>query len=269
MKEIAPSEFKKMTFQMLIAFAELCEREGLRYTLDYGTLLGCVRHNGFIPWDDDIDVSMPRSDYEKFFDLLEKSPELLGKYYRLSSYRNMYTTQKPCHNIIDIRTITKSPSRISKYYYPVWIDVFPMDYLPENREEAENTIKTCNKLLHLCQVSYNPGSGSFRPLKRLIYSFQLPFLNKRLKRIDSIGMSITSSKSLLTNYMSPYGIKDVSDINYYDEYIYEKFEGSEFRIPKSYDIRLKSVYGDYMKLPPEDKRIPHVTHAFWISEYSD
>lgn len=267
MRRMLENEFKEITYNMLEAFSSLCEQENLHYILDYGTLLGAVRHNGFIPWDDDIDVSMPREDYERFYSLLEKTPDLLGPYYRLSSYRNKFSTQKPCHNIIDIRTITKSPMRVPRYYYPVWIDVFPMDLFPDEAE-AKKALEKCVRLLHLCQVSYYPSSGKLKVIKRALFSTQLPLLQSRLKRIDSTGKDFTQSGlgTRLTNYMGPYGERDISDLSYYSDFIYHVFEGGKFRIPNNYDKRLSTLYGDYMKLPPVENRVPHVTDAYWIED---
>ncbi len=263
---ISGERFKELTFDMLVSFSALCEREGLRYILDYGSLLGAIRHNGFIPWDDDIDVSMPRADYEKLYLIMERNPELLGCNYRLSSYRNKYSIQKPYHNLIDLRTITVSPNRIRKYYYPVWIDVFPVDYLPESKDESLLLMQRIDGLLKMSQKSFNPGSGILKPLKRMRNMCSRLFLESRLKETDSLASSVKENDGPLTNYMGELGLRDIYQRSFFDDYEYHWFEAGMFRIPKEYDKRLRSIYGNYMEMPPVENRIPHVSKAYWVKD---
>lgn len=262
MRQIESAEFKNLTLQILSEFAKVCEANGLRYILDYGTLLGAVRHKGFIPWDDDIDITMPRDDYEKLYSLYSQNPDIFPKHIKLASVRNRHNVYKPFFNLTDTRTITKSRTRQKKYFYPVWIDVFPMDFAPAD----DNTLKAqhdqCDALIKKTWVGLTPCESK-HPKKLLRHIKQELLLKSNLNKVDNIARS-NPSNDLLTNYMSPYGTKDISYISYYDNYTYAEFEGHTFRIPADYDSRLTQLYKNYMELPPEDKRICHVNSAYWL-----
>ncbi len=89
-------------------------------------------------------------------------------------------------------------------------------------------------------------------------------MNKRLEAIDRTASHVSCNSTSLTNYMNPYGMNDIFYKAYFSDYIYQRFESGEFRIPRDYDSRLRSLYRNYMELPPEDKRIIHVTKAYWV-----
>lgn len=271
MKEINGREFKKLTLEMLVEFHRVCEENDLRYCLGYGTLLGAVRHQGFIPWDDDIDVSMPRKDYEKLYELSENNEKIFGENYRLASARNKYNIQKPVFNLIDIRTVTLSPTRQKKFFYPVWLDIFPMDDIPDSKEKWEERLNACRMGMQKVYRDITIAGGRLKIIK---------LLAKKICGLSARGRLITIDKTAsgenlciedagiqagmqCTCYVSPYGMRDISDYSYYDNVSLCRFEGKRFRIPVDYDKRLKQLYGNYMKLPPKEEQIGHVTAAYW------
>ena len=265
MEVLKEEEFKALSLDMLIKFSEICESYGLRYILDYGTLLGSIRHQGFIPWDDDIDVTMPREDYDKFCSIISNNPSLLGANYRLSLFNNENSIQKPILNIIDVRTLTCSNNRLEKFFYPVWIDVFPADHFPQDEQDAVKIFKKCEKLMILSQRAVSKGAGKLKFLKSILYKILNLFLPVIFQKLDILSRKYNNlDNDLYRVYFSYY--RDILSKSDFNEYIYKEFEGHEFRVPKNYDYRLRLLYGDYMSLPPENQRVPHVVQAYWVDK---
>lgn len=265
-KEIDSKEFKKLAFDLLKAFSVVCENNNLRYVLDSGTLLGAVRHGGFIPWDDDIDVTMPRDDYEKLFRISQDNPEIFGEYYRLATPRGGLSVQKPYFNLVDIRTETRSLTRNKRFYYPVWIDVFPMDYAFDSVGKNEMNWRRCRRLTERTWPAITrPDTRNI--LKLVRNKLEERLVDYRLRKADRFASACRKPNNKLISFLGPYGIKDTSDISYYTDCCYLEFEGDRFRCPVEYDKRLKQLYGDYMTLPPENERVAHVMHAYWKDQF--
>ena len=264
--EIDTVEFKKLSFNLLKAFSSVCESNNLRYVIDYGTLLGAVRHGGFIPWDDDIDVTMPRADYERLFRISKENPGVFGEYYRLATSRGGLSVQKPYFNLVDVRTETRSLTRNERFFYPVWIDIFPMDYAYDSMEKNRRNCRKCRRITERTWPAITrPETGNV--LKKIRNRLDEMLIDYRLRRADRSASACRKPNNKLMSFLCPYGIKDISDITYYDDYCYLNFEGDRFRCPAEYDKRLKQLYGDYMKLPPENERVAHVMHAYWKDQF--
>lgn len=142
MHPIELDELKSIELDILLAFHDYCEQKGLSYMLYYGTLLGAVRHQGFIPWDDDIDVVMPRDDYEAFFRSFpcDSSFETI----KLISYRDRSSIY-PFIKLVDTRTEVVEDFVDPRYKTGVWIDIFPMDGLPEDDRPFKENRKAMRK----------------------------------------------------------------------------------------------------------------------------
>lgn len=277
MRKMSSDEFKKDCLDMLVELTDFLEKNNLRYILDFGTLLGCIRHKGFIPWDDDIDISMPREDYEKLYELLKKQDFSLNEKFKLAASKNKYNIYKPIYNIVDITTITKSSVRKKKYFYPVWIDIFPFDRVPNDPEFIKKTkayyVKTQD---HATMPIFN--SNRKHDFIKNIYSgivfpFSKPWLTHFNKKMSDITRNNPKGKyfdfSVDLMYHDDKDI-DITKMTYdeslFSDYIYKTFEGKKFRVPKDYDRRLKDCYGDYMKLPPKEKQIPHFVSAYYLDK---
>ena len=260
---IPSDEFKKLSLDILIKFHSVCEENQLRYVLDYGTLLGAIRHKGFIPWDDDIDVTMPREDYNKLKKLSESKDNLFGENYKCAYVNGKYNVSKSIINIIDIRTTTFSPNRRKGYYYPVWIDVFPMDWAAPSIEETNKAHKRIINLRWLAGHAIMPIGGRLKVLKWLFALFNAPLTNYRLNKMDQIALSYHKNDQLFS-FHSPYGSKDTVNNDYFEHCELKEFEGHLFRVSAAWENRLQGLYGDYITLPPAEKRKPHVVAAYWL-----
>lgn len=143
MKTLELEEIQAIGTQILERFCAFCDRHNLKYVIDYGTLLGAVRHKGFIPWDDDIDVIMPRDEYNRF--LYIASTEKIAEHIEVSYNRETHGFF-PFMRIVDTRTITQISKRYERYNTPIWIDVFPIDGCPNSERTTERMMKTINIL---------------------------------------------------------------------------------------------------------------------------
>ena len=264
MKEIANSqELKTIQLDILKFVDKFCKEKGIRYFLSGGTLLGAIRHKGFIPWDDDIDIMMLRVDYERFVEEFSDTSNCRYSVHTFKKDNNFYYTFA---QISDDNTFL-----IEEVNYPytksgVNIDLFPIDYLPENEVEIKRLFAYVNKWRTLWTLknvrisrSRNFGKNLILFISRILLFF-IPnkiFIQRILNKVEFLK-NIRTSKSGVV--VAGYGIKEVLDSLSFDDVFMVDFEGFKFPAPKGYDAYLKSLYGDYMQLPPKEKRITH--HAF-------
>ena len=137
MRRITDEEYKQIVLDILLRIDHLCKHNNLRYMISYGTLLGAVRHQGFIPWDDDIDIVMPRKDYDLLCKVVNKSDCNLRFLCPETSEDTIYPYGKIC----DIRTKLKESNFIEVEGYGAYVDVFPLDYLPDSDKEEMKLYK--------------------------------------------------------------------------------------------------------------------------------
>jgi lipopolysaccharide cholinephosphotransferase len=248
---ISSEELKEIQIQILQSITDYCEKNDLRYFLAYGSLIGAVRHKGFIPWDDDLDIMMPRPDFEKF------CAQYKDKYYEILSPQ----TDDKCFinfaKVHDIRTRYQE-SYSKENNYGIFVDIFPIDGYIDNNQKWKCYI--LYKLIHYKRSVWNHSNTFIKnlflyiikffllPIKTKTFVHQLISESKRLKYEDAEFVYYFTEK------FAPLR-KSI-----FEEYIYASFENRKYRIPKDFDELLKIQYGDYMKLPPEKDRI-NVHHA--------
>lgn len=266
MKTILPKELNVIQLDILDAIHCFCINRNLRYSLAFGSLIGAIRHHGYIPWDDDIDIMMPRPDYNKFIHsfndeykhLVVNAPELDWNYYA------------PYANVYDNRTLLLEGANGHRGLdLGIKIDVFPIDGVPDSIIEYD-----ClrNKIWHLNAILY---------AKRRILQFDkksLSIIKTRIKYCYKSYPHIQKEIAcLLASY--PYSTSTFVDelafnpylnstsrvpISVFDKYVEVSFEGRNFYAIAEYDTLLTNVYGNYMELPPKEKQIPHHGFtAFW------
>lgn len=260
-------EAKKIAFNLLIELKNICEKNNINYFLGAGTLLGAVRHKGFIPWDDDIDIFMFRNDYEKFISIVgqEKSSN-----YELLHYSLDKDYLFPWAKLCDKRTIVLPSRFFNKKLYGVAIDIFPIDELKGNSyEDNLNYSVLMNKLFKKKYVTkYCPFTNgkSFKeiPLKYSIKKLKYMFSNIIHGKINTSKFIKDFEKKLKENKSEYLGF--VFDIARKEPFITRKeyflkstkltFENQKFNAPYKYDEVLKDLYGnDYMKLPKKDMQV--------------
>ena len=247
-------DIKIIEVDILKRFIEVCDKLGLKYYLMGGTLLGAVRHQGFIPWDDDIDVGMPRKDYDIF---ISEGQNFLPKELFVQSIE---TEPNYIANFAKIRrsdtTFMEIAWKKCKINHGVYIDVFPLDYYPDDKR-ARKKFSRMNKIyarrlfseydLENQSLKYNTVSR----ILKIIYPSTRSVVSKRNDLFKS-----TEEGNMIANYCGAWGQKEIVPANWYGDGVILNFEGIKVRAPKEYDKWLNQVYGDYMRLPPEEKRIP-------------
>ncbi|MGI6657899.1 MAG: LicD family protein [Dethiobacteraceae bacterium] len=270
-KKLSLREIQQTELEILKYFAKFCEKNSIRYYLSGGTLLGAIRHGGFIPWDDDIDVIMPRPDYNKFLVLCKNAIE---KNEFNPNYRLSVNEFDPIARIMDMRTTVKMKAYSNRKNIGLWIDIFPMDGVPSNpfilrihyliirflRDclyflSTTPNIKRRNKIVTLLQYIAIP----FRPLLRIIGEKRIAICINKIASIYDF-----ESSSLCAAIASGYGLQEV---NKRSEFVVQKkvdFEGSSFFTTAAYHSYLSKLYGDYLQLPPENERNKHHMEAWWI-----
>lgn len=241
-------------------FHKFCEEHNLEYFLVGGTLLGAVRHKGFIPWDDDIDVVMPREDYNRLKELSSSFalPFLYKDYTQDDSY--IYPFAKISNNNMIVEEVYYKPFRCG-----VWIDVFPLDFTFDNvflQQVHFLLMDVLRKLLILKSGAFKLGKRSFLAtnLSKLLHPccFLIPrkLLNRIFIILERAPYNYFSQNDHLANLYGAWGIREVAPKKLFEEKILYEFEGYKFWGVKDADFWLKKVYGDYMQLPPKHRRVP-------------
>ena len=268
-KRINEKEVKIIELEILDYVTKLCTNLNLTYYLMWGTLIGAVRHQGYIPWDDDVDIAMPRDDYEKLIDYFisnEKEEDL----YKLYSVRNRKDYFYSVSRIINSKTIIRDihKSKIIQDKGGVFIDIYPLD-------NAGNTYKLANRFLNkqkrLYMLKTLAHCNTFIPAKTscILSIIKYPvykitrligedYFNKKLD-INSNNMQKKESKYLCVWAGSGNSSNGqvIWDKEWFKNSKQVKFEDKCFNIPVEYDKVLTTTYGNYMKVPPIDDQVGH------------
>lgn len=272
MRQLTDTEIKSELTNILLYFHRFCQEHNLTYSLMSGTLLGAVRHKGFIPWDDDIDVAMPRRDYEKLREIYAKEVKPENAHYVLHDFRTNPHYTMPFLKLSNEKTaLALPPSKETFNSMGLFVDIFPFDGLPENKKAALLHLKHIN-VLNKCNIlaclHTNVKERSF--LKRCIVCFfkLIPHGSDSFYWLDKVDRLAQKYKAEKSSWAADtlWGATRVRQIkaDLLDHLIQFEFEGHQFMGPKDYDHYLTETYGDYMTpTPPEQQHnIYHMQAAF-------
>lgn len=268
---IEDSKIQKLqgvAFSILQEVAKYCDRKGIKYYLAFGTLLGAIRHKGFIPWDDDVDIFMKRDDYKRF---LEESKEDFPDWLTVRTFQNTETGKG---------NFTYQGKVESKGHYVVrqlgdkeikhrvWIDIFIIDGMPKSKLMRKLHYKNIDLHYDACKIAntvhgYNPNRQRSWLRKLEIQFVELSHIRKILtpKRTYQALDDVLSKYSFchgnyVIGYAHVYHERTIVPRDFFGDGEKMEFEGHLFTVPNHADQLLTFWYGDYMQLPPEEKRKP-------------
>lgn len=255
-----------MTLDLLKVFMEICEKNNFRYYLTGGALIGVFRHGGFIPWDDDIDICMPRKDFDKFHEYINKN---MPCGYGICDRFHDLNWHFALSQFMDLETSIEIDLAKEKRKSHVWIDIFPIDGVPANN--LKKWLRVKNVLFHrylvqIANINTQVDAHKERP-------FYEKFILKvcsiiRIDKLINSNAVIDHMEKVLRksdfdtavyagNLLGRYREKEVILRKYYGQPHKEMFDGVMVCCPEDSHGFLTSIYGDYMKLPPVEKRVAH------------
>lgn len=263
-RKISNSEIKPILFNLLKVFDRICRENDIKYSLCGGTLLGAVRHKGFIPWDDDVDVFLTRENYDKFCTVFYKykkdnNIDLLN-YYRKGYYATFA-------KMIDTRTFSSENSRNEKL--GVWMDIHIIDMMPTNNIDFyKRFIRNINEIRYFGSNNYFSTSSKnwlIVFLKRTIKKIVRPFKKRKVRKdIETFLKNNKGSKEISFSFGNKLSFWcNMENLNF-DDLVNLNFEGIDVMCIKKYDKYLTAKYGDYMIIPkPEDRILHDVKTCYW------
>lgn len=258
-------EIQQMELGIMEYIHEVCQKIGVKYFLAYGSLIGAVRHKGFIPWDDDMDICMLREDYEKLQDYLIANPD---DRYEVMSYKNNLNYVYPFMKVQDNQTyLLEEDVRIDSNM-GIYVDIFPVDGYEDDSVFKDKMTRLIKKRQLSC-YTFKGITNTKSLLNSLIryisvIIFYFTNTNKYIRGIDELAQSRKVDDYELVDYLIYKDMnKPVWKREWLNQTITGVFEGKEFMIPKNYHEILTSDYGDYMQLPPVELRFSHHDFQLW------
>lgn len=254
MKTIDTKKLKQIQVELLNSVADFCENNHIEYFLAYGTLIGAVRHKGFIPWDDDIDLVMKREDYEKFINTFNNH----YKDYKVYTCKNTSWYPFPYAKISNLNTVLKEENDNMTGEIGVNIDLFPLDFLPKDRKILKK-IKFQYNMLMLKSIRINKERSLAKNtvLRTSKVLFKGKSANSIANQIDQMAKDSYEKTDVIGNMVFTEKATDYAQASAFKSSENAEFEGRMYSIPKGYHEWLTNFYGDYMALPPEESQVTH------------
>ena len=245
----------------------ICEENNIPYFIFGGTLLGSVRHQGFIPWDDDFDFLMRRSDYERFIEICKYELDLEKFFLQTETSELNYAFSFAKIQLLDTEIIEDFSKNVP-IHHGIFVDIFPFDNIPDNQKQRKKLLYKNHLLKNMLWVKCGYGTDkhkkklSYWIFKFLSYPFSIEWLKQKRYHLITKYNNVVSKENFISDY------PDVLRLNSWFNNIKKyKFEDTEFDSIVEADVYLTQGYGDYMQLPPVEERISHSYHEINYGPY--
>ncbi len=257
MREISLEESKRIQLNILKSIDSFCRKNGINYSLAGGTLIGAVRHKGFIPWDDDIDLMMLRKDYDRFVSVYKDD------YYLLLSHRLKKDWPYLYSSVVDPNTEVFYAGE-KKSNRGVWVSIFPIDRIPDDDKSYHEMIHDVQKIsgtvIRLKESYWTPNTNVFYNVAKaicrvLLLPFHFSFWCRKMEEIIT-SCNGTETKRYSSSSEWTFNTIFCFSADSFDSYVDLDFEDMKCMSCAGFDDYLRGQYGDYMKLPPEEERVP-------------
>lgn len=273
MELLSRKQIKEVLLNILLELQSACDRNDIDFYLIGGSLLGAVRHQGFIPWDDDIDIGLSRPDYDKLRRFSEKKG-FLPPYLKITSY-DQGTSNYPFMKIVDTRYRLQQGYVETNEETAIWIDILAIDGLPDDPGKMKAIYRKAavyRKILMLNFAKIGEGKSKTKALlKPLVIPFaKMVGINRCNRLIDGLSRSIPYEEADKVGCIiwGLYGTRECMDKKEFETPVEVTFEGHSFKAPSCWDSYLSNLYGNYMELPPKEKQIAHDLKV-WKRESED
>lgn len=258
-EKLQVDDLKRIEVEILTHIDRVLKKNNIPFWLDGGTLLGAVRHKGIIPWDDDIDIIVRRKDFKKVLEVLREEGERYRVLSRYDDPEYYYLFAK----VVDSHTSLTELEEIPINGLGVWVDIFPLDNLPTNDRERAKFQKRVALYRNIAGHSLRYIKGDMLTIKDKVFCYlsNLYGWKRAYRRIDAICQKTSNtSTKYVADIIAATNERLEVPAAAFAETIELEFENNMYPAPVGYDCYLKNLYGDYMKLPPVEKRMSH--HVF-------
>lgn len=268
MKILSLKDVQQIELKILLDFQSFCNDNGLRFYLCCGTMLGAARHKGFIPWDDDIDVMMPRTDYIRLFKLIKINNPFLPDYDFYSP--ELGNANYPFSKLVYLKSHVEQEYLEDESISHIWIDIMPVDGLPNDPNKIKKIyrkIRRIRKMLMLCLAKPGKATTFSKKVAKMILTpiSKLVGAKRWCKLMNDISMRLSFDESDFVGVIT-WGLYNEKEACYrkkFEKEVLVEFEGYNFPAISCWNEYLSNIYGDYMQLPPEEKRKIHLLKA-WL-----